>query len=52
VKASVIPFRAKTGEMITRPEQEVKVDETWLWLDGNWYREYYSEANDLKFTRY
>lgn len=52
VMAGVIPFRARTGEMITRPEQEVKLVETWLWLDGNWYREYYSEANDLKFTRY
>ena len=50
VMASIPPFRAGTGEMITRPEKEINITETWLWIDGNWYREYYSEYMDKKFT--
>ncbi len=50
VRASVPPFRAGTGEMISRPEEEINITETWLWIDGNWYREFYSEYMDKKFT--
>ena len=46
------PFRAKTGEMISRPDQTISFDETWLRFDGEWYKEFYDEYLDLKFTRY
>lgn len=50
--ASIPPFRARTGEIISRPDKEILLTEVWLWLDGDWYREYYSEAQDVRFTRY
>lgn len=53
IRASVPPFRApRTGEMISVPEREAKVFNVWLWLDDNWYKEYYLEGQDLKYTRY
>jgi hypothetical protein len=53
VKASIPPFRAATGEMISRPETEVAFMETWLWVDNDWYREYRAEAQgEIRFTQY
>lgn len=52
IRVSIKPFRASTGETISRPETETSVDETWLLIDGTWYREFVSEAQDLKYTRY
>lgn len=52
VTASVPPFRASTGEMISREAQVVPIDEVWLWVDDAWYREFVSESNDLRFTKY
>lgn len=52
VTASVPPFMAKTGEVITQPEREVPIDMVWLWIDGDWYREFYSAATEDRLTRY
>jgi len=53
VRYSIGPFKAPTtGETIVRAEQEVSVPETWVWVDGVWYRQYYSEVNDLRYTQY
>ena len=52
VKAEIKPFRASTGKTVVRPETEVPVTATWLWIDGDWYREFYSESHDLRYTKY
>jgi hypothetical protein len=53
VRANVIPFRAPTtGELIEQDERWVPIRDPWLWIDGQWYREFYSEGKDLKYTRY
>ncbi|CRI64462.1 exported hypothetical protein [Thiocapsa sp. KS1] len=52
VTATIPPFTSKTGEVVSRPPREVELTEVWLWMGDNWYREYYSEANDVKYTRY
>ncbi|MCF7993818.1 MAG: hypothetical protein K9L88_03130 [Chromatiaceae bacterium] len=53
VRGNVIPFRAPTtGELIEQDERKVPIRDTWLWIDGQWYREFYSEGMDLKYTRY
>lgn len=53
LRYSIGPFQsATTGEIISRPEQETTIPETWLLVDGTWYREFNSEIGDVKFTRY
>jgi hypothetical protein len=52
IQVQIKPFRASTGEKIERPEVETTIDETWLNIDGQWFREFYSESQDLKYTRY
>lgn len=53
ITASVPEFKAPTtGEMISQPERTVIVESTWLWLDGDWYREFTIESRDIVFTRY
>lgn len=53
IKASVPPFKVpSTGEIISQPDREVAVKSTWLWLDGDWYREFSYEGQDIGFTRY
>ena len=52
VRASIPPFRAKTGEIISRPEEEIAIPEVWVWVDDAWYREYYSDGQEARFTPY
>lgn len=53
VIGDIVPFRAPTtGELIDRDPKRIPINDTWLWLDGDWYREFYSETQDLKYTRY
>ncbi len=53
IRASVPAFRVpSTGETISQPEREATVISTWLWLDGDWYREFRIESRDIVFTRY
>lgn len=52
IRASVPPFQAKTGEIIQQAERDIPLNDTWLWVDDNWYREFYSEAQEVRFTRH
>jgi hypothetical protein len=55
IKASVsIPkFRVpSTGELIERPEREMSIKDTWLWVDDGWYREFSSEQMNGGWTQY
>ncbi len=53
VMASVPPFKApKTGEIIEKPEKAVPVKDRWLWIDGEWYREFYSQVDERRYTQY
>ena len=52
VEASVPEFTMDTGEKASRPKQSYQISETWLFIGDDWYREYYEEQGDLKFTRY
>lgn len=52
VQASIPPFRASTGEMISQDEKEVPISEIWLWMGDDWYRESYDAAKDHRSTKY
>lgn len=53
VRASIPPFKAPTtGETIQRDEQTIPILERWLWIDGEWFKEFRIESQDIVFTRY
>jgi hypothetical protein len=52
VKATIPPYRASTGEILSSPEKEVSMTEVWLWMGDDWYREYNDAVNNVRFTRY
>lgn len=53
-----IRFEAEVPETMigvkpfSKPRQSYENTETWLFVDGEWYREYYNKAEDVRFTRY
>ncbi|EGV33987.1 hypothetical protein ThidrDRAFT_0142 [Thiorhodococcus drewsii AZ1] len=53
IKASIPAFKAPTtGETLSQPEREASVKSHWLWVDGNWYREFLVESRGIVFSRY
>ena len=53
VKASVPPFKVeRTGEMVSQPERELTIPSSWLLIDGEWYREFRLESQNLTYTNY
>lgn len=51
ITASVPAFR-HGGEEISVPERTINFTERWLFVDGDWYREYEEKGSELRFTRY
>lgn len=47
-----VPEMIVHGKPYSRPEEYHENTETWLFMDGEWYREFYDKANDIRFTRY
>lgn len=52
VDASVPEFTLSTGETVSRPRERHGIDERWVFVDDDWYREYREQPGDLRFTRY
>ncbi|MDQ5910636.1 MAG: hypothetical protein QG599_2733 [Pseudomonadota bacterium] len=50
-EASIPEFVLK-GKPYSRERQSYEKTETWLFVDGDWRREYHEEAQDIRFTRY
>ncbi|MBK1716375.1 hypothetical protein [Thiocystis violacea] len=40
------------GGRYSRPPTSTQVDETWIFIDGDWHKEYRNEVGDFAFTRY
>lgn len=47
-----VPEFTMNGKKQSAPDREVPITERWLWIDGNWFREYSEESSEIKFTRY
>ncbi len=47
-----VPRFTMGGRDIEVPEREMVTPTRWLWVDGDWYMEMYSEAQELSFARY
>lgn len=47
----VEPF-FKNGQKFEFPQQERDIPTRWIWIDGDWYMEFYSEGKDIRYTRY
>jgi len=51
VRAHVPEFEMG-GKKQSAPEREVAIRERWVFVDGNWFREYSEESSEIRFTRY
>ncbi|MCK7491821.1 MAG: glycoside hydrolase [Comamonadaceae bacterium] len=49
---SSVPEFMLRGKPYSQPQKSMENVETWLFVDGDWYREYYEQSQDVRFTRY
>lgn len=47
-----VPEFELAGKKQKMPEREVPINERWVFVDNNWFREYSEESTHVKFTRY
>lgn len=53
VEAEVPEFKSPTsGKSYSKPKQEYTFVETWLFIAGDWYREYFEESSGIRYTSY
>jgi len=52
VEAFVPEFKTPSGKTYSKPKAEYPMIETWLFISGDWYREYYEESAERRFTQY
>lgn len=52
VVASVPSFESASGKRAELAERDVEFPARWVWVDGDWYMEFYSEAKNLRYARY
>lgn len=50
-EASVPEFKM-SEQVVSRPKQWSSFTDTWLFIDGDWYREYHQKSSETRFTRY
>lgn len=51
-EAEVPEFKMASGKTYSRPKQEYTFVDTWLFITGDWYREYYEESSKMRYTGY
>lgn len=47
-----VPEFLYRGKPFSKPRQSYEVTDTWLFINGDWYREYYDQVQDIRFTNY
>lgn len=51
-EASVPEFRTSSGQSYSVPQKKISFTETWVFVGSDWYREYYDEMAEMRYTRY
>ncbi|MBK1617576.1 hypothetical protein CKO42_03730 [Lamprobacter modestohalophilus] len=46
------PLKMSLGGSYAKPPTMTRVEETWIYIDGDWFKEYHNEVGDFEFTRY
>jgi hypothetical protein len=53
VEAAVPEFKSPTsGKSYSKPQQAYILTDTWLFISGDWYREYNEESSGIRYTQY
>jgi hypothetical protein len=52
VEASVPEFEAPSGKKISQPRRTIPLVDTWVFVNEDWYREYYDGVSEAPLTRY
>lgn len=40
------------GKPVSKPRESYETTDTWLFIHDDWYREYYDQVQDIRFTNY
>ena len=52
IESSVPEFTLPNGKVISQPPKTVKFLETWMFVNDDWYREFYDEMSEKPFSHY
>lgn len=52
IESSVPEFTTPAGKTISQPRKTMKFVETWVYVNGDWYREFYDGLAERGFTDY
>jgi len=52
VEGSVPEFTGPSGKKISQPRKPMSFVDTWLFVNDDWYREYYDGVSEVSLTRY
>lgn len=52
IEAEVPEFKSAGGKSYSKPREEYTFVETWLFIAGDWYREYNEESSGRRYTGY
>ncbi len=52
IDASVPEFKAPSGKIISQPLKTIPLVQTWLFVNEDWYLEYYDSVAEAALTRY
>lgn len=52
VEASVPEFKLSSGKTISQPQKTISLEDIWVFVNEDWYREYYDEQSGSTMTNY
>lgn len=52
IEGEVPEFKTPSGKKITQPRKPISFVDTWVFVNNDWYREFYDGVGEISYTRY